>query len=347
MRLNINMAETRQKERSLVFLLLFVLICGVLMNAMAEATNGAVKKANTKPKIKAVPRIDRTDFPALYPYEPCLEGDAVWMVQARLRDLGYDIQPDGRYNQPTIQNIRLFQLAHGLPDNGIVTKPVWEALMLQDESVDCLTENDAEKAAKRMMIIIDVATRKLTLYEDDKVVKEYPVAVGKSETPTPLGEWKVAQKCINWGNGFGTRWMGLNVPWGIFGIHGTDKPYSIGSYASHGCIRMFNRQVEELYPLVPWGCTVRIVENGRMFPEDLTPVKLKKGSSGQRVVYVQSRLKELGIVMDRADGRYGNMTELAVKYYQIWHDLPATGEMDEATYEAMGMVKGKADTDKE
>ncbi|WP_054692289.1 L,D-transpeptidase family protein [Syntrophomonas palmitatica] len=148
----------------------------------------------------------------------------------------------------------------------------------------------------------------------------------------------MAQKCVNWGNGFGTRWMGLNVPWGIFGIHGTNKPYSIGSYASHGCIRMFNRQVEELYPLVPWGTTVRIVNNGKMFSPNLKPVKIKKGMSGQRVVYVQSRLKELGIVMDRADGRYGNMTELAVKYYQVWHDLPATGEMDEATYRAMGMI---------
>lgn len=66
---------------------------------------------------------------------------------------------------------------------------------------------------------------------------------------------------------------------------------------------------------------------------------MKKGSSGQKVVYVQSRLKELGIVFDMADGRYGPMTEFAVKYYQAWHGLPITGEMDEATYRSMGLIK--------
>jgi hypothetical protein len=170
-------------------------------------------------------------------------------------------------------------------------------------------------------------------------MKKYPVGVGKSETPSPLGEWKIIQKSLNWGNGFGTRWMGLNVPWGIYGIHGTDKPYSIGGSWSHGCIRMFNRDVEELYPLIPWGTMVRIVENGKMFPEALKPVKLQKKSSGQRVVYVQSRLKELGLVFDIADGRFGNMTELAVKYFQVWHNLEPTGAVDEDTYRALGMIK--------
>lgn len=192
---------------------------------------------------------------------------------------------------------------------------------------------------KRLYIEIDVKKRTLVLVQEGKVIAKYPVAVGKSETPTPLGEWRVVQKCLNWGDGFGTRWMGLNVPWGIFGVHGTDNPGSIGSYASHGCIRMFNRDVEKLYPQVPLGTTVRIVENGKMFPSNLKPVKLKKNASGQKVVYVQSRLKEIGLDFDRADGRFGSMTELAVKYFQIWHDLPPTGEVDEATYRALGMIK--------
>jgi lipoprotein-anchoring transpeptidase ErfK/SrfK len=133
--------------------------------------------------------------------------------------------------------------------------------------------------------------------------------------------------------------MGLNVPWGIYGIHGTNKPGSIGSYASHGCIRMFNRDVEKLYPLVPHGCRVKIVNNGNMIPQQIKPVKLKKGSTGQSVVYVQARLKQLGIEFGVADGRYGNMTVLAVKYYQAWHGLNPSGEMDEATYRKMGLVK--------
>lgn len=305
--------------------------------------NGTIMAAEDKKTVQeqkpVTPlQIDRTDYPNLYPCDPCIEGEAVWMVQARLKELGYDIEPDGIYSQSTSKIVKLFQTAHGLKDDGIVTQLVWETLMNGEANEPCIAENNKSKS-DRLLIEIDVSKRRLVLYQNDLVVKEYPVAVGKSSTPTPLGEWKIVQKSLNWGNGFGTRWMGLNVPWGIFGIHGTNKPGSIGTFASHGCIRMLNRHVEDLYPRVNEGTTVRIVENGKMFPENLKPVTLKKKASGQRVVYVQSRLKELGLVFDRADGRFGNMTELAVKYYQIWHELEPTGVMDEATYRAMGMIK--------
>lgn len=192
---------------------------------------------------------------------------------------------------------------------------------------------------QRIWIEIDVAQHTLVLYQGATELKRYAVAVGKSSTPTPLGEWKVIDKGTDWGSGFGTRWMGLNVPWGIYGIHGTNRPGSIGSSASHGCIRMHNAQVEELYPLVPYGAMVRIVENGQLFPADFRPRRLTKGSSGQDVVYLQSRLKELGIVLDNADGRFGVMTELALKYYQAWHGLPVDGVADEEVYRSLGMIE--------
>jgi lipoprotein-anchoring transpeptidase ErfK/SrfK len=292
---------------------------------------------NAEGKNTSAPRIDQLDFPALYLCQPNLEGEAVWIVQARLRELGFEIEPDGRYSSYTSYGVKMFQLAHAMKDDGVVTPQVWKELMAVESAQPCLSPEQQSK--ERLLIVIDVKTRNLVVYQNDKEIRRYPVAVGKSETPTPLGEWAVVQKGVGWGNGFGTRWLGLNVPWGIFGIHGTNKPYSIGSYASHGCIRMFNRDVEKLYPLIPVGTTVRIVDKGKMFPENLKPVALKKGSSGQRVVYVQSRLKELGIELDKADGRYGNMTELAVKYFQVWHDLDPSGEMDEETYRAMCMIK--------
>ncbi len=296
------------------------------------------KSLNDKKTVTPI-RIDRTNYPSLYLAKPCLEGEAVWMVQARLKELGYDIEPDGIYSNSTSRVVKLFQTAHGLKDNGIVSQTVWDTLMQNEVNEPCIAENNESNEPDRSLIEIDVAKRRLFLYQNELMIKEYPVAVGKSSTPTPLGEWKIVQKSLNWGNGFGTRWMGLNVPWGIFGIHGTNKPGSIGTYASHGCIRMLNSHAEDLYPRVSEGTSVRIVENGKMFPEDLKAVTLKKKASGQRVVYVQSRLKELGLVFDRADGRFGNMTELAVKYFQIWHDLEPTGVMDEATYREMGMIK--------
>lgn len=313
--------------------LLLMLSLAIVYTAPLSAA-GIGSKSNSEKTI-----IDHTDYPVLYVSNPPLQGDAVWMIQARLKELGYDIQPTGVYDALTSSMIGLFQIANGMEADGMVREEVWNALFYGPGGEPSLPADSKAADRKRMMIEIDVAKRTLRLFEDGKEIARYPVAVGKSETPTPLGEWRVVQKCLNWGNGFGTRWMGLNVPWGIFGIHGTDKPYSIGTYASHGCIRMYNRDVEKLYPQVPLGIMVRIVENGKMFPKDLKPAPLKKNASGQRVVYVQSRLRELGIEFDIADGRYGNMTELAVKYFQVWHDLKPTGEMDEATYRAMGMIK--------
>ena len=79
----------------------------------------------------------------------------------------------------------------------------------------------------------------------DRVVwKAYPVAVGKWATLTPVGEWKIIEKGFETGGAFGTRWMALDVPWGGYGIHGTNRPWSIGTYASLGCVRMFNEDVE-------------------------------------------------------------------------------------------------------
>jgi peptidoglycan hydrolase-like protein with peptidoglycan-binding domain len=281
--------------------------------------------------------VDRTDFPILYYAQPNIKGEAVWMVQARLREIGYEITPNGLYDFTTASVVRLYQTANGLEDDGVVSQEVWESLLLGEPEELCMA-GSKEPTKERLLIEIDVSTRRLKLFEGDKLVVEYPVAVGKSSTPSPLGEWKIIHKSTNWGNGFGTRWMGLNVPWGIYGIHGTNKPGSIGTYASHGCIRMFNRDVEKLYPLVPVGTTVKIVNKGKLYPENLKPVVLKKGSTGQSVVYIQSRLKELGLEFDRADGRYGNMTELAVKYFQVWHGLEPTGQMNEETYRAMGMI---------
>ncbi len=283
--------------------------------------------------------IDNTDYPTLYLAEIPIQGEAVWMVQARLKEMGYDIEPNGIYDRVTSGTVSMFQLSNDLKDDGIVNETVWKALLASDQEDSIYATAEEENKQGRMLIVIDIAARNLVLYEDDREVGRYPVAVGKSKTPTPLGEWKVIHKSVGWGNGFGSRWMGLNVPWGIFGIHGTNKPGSIGSYASHGCIRMFNQDVEKLYPLVPWGCRVKIVNDGKMVPETINPVELKKKSSGQKVVYVQSRLKELGVEFDGADGRFGNMTELAVKYYQVWHNLEPTGVVDEETYRAMGMIE--------
>jgi lipoprotein-anchoring transpeptidase ErfK/SrfK len=158
-------------------------------------------------------------------------------------------------------------LAKGLRGNArkvkLVTRPV-----------DPKVTND--KLGKT--ITINLSTNRLTFYDGLKVRKVYPVATGQPSFPTPQGTWEVVYKRMHptwtnpapdgWGadmpksippgpgNPLGTRAMSLNAS-GIL-IHGTYASYSIGSYASHGCIRMLLSDVEALYPQVPEGTPVLI-----------------------------------------------------------------------------------------
>ncbi|MGA2216324.1 MAG: L,D-transpeptidase [Bryobacteraceae bacterium] len=132
------------------------------------------------------------------------------------------------------------------------------------------TEILAEDAPSRRLIV-NIAARKIVLVEDGKVLRMYPVAVGKHSTPSPSGSFRIASRVANPtysqhgrvvvkpgpSNPVGTRWMGLGYKG--YGIHGTNHPESIGHAASHGCIRMRNQDVEELFELVRVGDEVDLI----------------------------------------------------------------------------------------
>jgi lipoprotein-anchoring transpeptidase ErfK/SrfK len=123
-------------------------------------------------------------------------------------------------------------------------------------------------------IIVNLGQRKLRLVRDGRVVKTYPVAIGQAAYPTPVGTYRVIDKQVDpawfppdspWaeglgpippgpGNPLGTRWIGTSAP--AIGIHGTYASSSIGTAASHGCIRMHITDVEELFEEVTLGSTV-------------------------------------------------------------------------------------------
>jgi lipoprotein-anchoring transpeptidase ErfK/SrfK len=129
-------------------------------------------------------------------------------------------------------------------------------------------------------IVVNVATNRLDLYQGFDLARSWDVATAKPGWVTPVGEWSLYQKRENptwynpaldtWGAGLpavvpggpgnpmGTRALYITAP-GLIRIHGTTSPESIGRYASHGCIRMHNEDVEELYELVPVGSKVIIV----------------------------------------------------------------------------------------
>ena len=184
----------------------------------------------------------------------------------------------------------------------------------------------------QVSLIIKIDERVLEVYDNGKRIKKYRIAVGKSNSPTPIGEWKVVWKDYNWGTGFGTRWLGLNVPWGIYGIHGTNKPWSIGQFASHGCIRLRNKDVEQLFEWVPIGTSVRI-EDKRKKVERI----LKYQMMGPDVAVMQLKLKEMGYFTEQADGLFGLATEAAVKKYQQEKGLADTGIVNKMMLEQLGI----------
>ena len=104
----------------------------------------------------------------------------------------------------------------------------------------------------------------------DRSINTYPVAVGKQSTPTPLGIYKVVNKVVNPGGVLGTRWLGLNIPGGNYGIHGTSSPSSIGKYISNGCIRMYNQDVEQIFPNISIGTPVIISDGEDSHPDPQT-----------------------------------------------------------------------------
>lgn len=133
------------------------------------------------------------------------------------------------------------------------------------------------------VLLIHVNENKLYVYKNGAIARTFPVATGQLKYPTPLGRFKVTLKRFlptwvnphpdeGWGrfepksippgpgNPLGLRALNLSAP--NIRIHGTPSDRSIGYNASHGCIRMHNSDVVQLYPLVPKGTTVFITKVG-------------------------------------------------------------------------------------
>lgn len=179
---------------------------------------------------------------------------------------------------------------------------------------------------------------KLIVRLHGEIVKTYPVAVGNTSTPTPVGEYSVIYKGKNWGPSFGPRWLGLNVPWGFYGIHGTNRPDSIGQHRSHGCIRMNNRDVLELYDLIPVGTKVTIYGHLLGYPNQ-DPRVLAQGDVGGDVQLVQTRLKNAGYFKGICNGKFLGDTTAALRNFQRDRQLPIDGVVTNRVYLELGLIE--------
>lgn len=125
----------------------------------------------------------------------------------------------------------------------------------------------SERSART--VIVSLPDRELAVIADGNVIAKFSVAVGAAASPSPTGEFRITSRVTNLtyyhpgsvipagkDNPVGTRWLGLSQKG--YGIHGTNVPRSIGRAASHGCIRLRNRDMERLFSMLRIGDVVQI-----------------------------------------------------------------------------------------
>lgn len=140
-----------------------------------------------------------------------------------------------------------------------------------------ISQSSYNSVAEPIRLEISLSRRQVTVYQGNTSVKNYPIAIGRSGWETPAGNFQVLEmlknptwihpltgKSIQGGspeNPLGHYWIGFwtdGKNW--VGFHGTPDPSSVGKAASHGCIRMYNKDVEELFQSVHVGTPVTVVK---------------------------------------------------------------------------------------
>jgi len=137
---------------------------------------------------------------------------------------------------------------------------------------------EEETARSGLRLVVNTTARRLHVYENGKRTKTYRVAVGKPGHRTPSGSYTISRAIWNpswvppdseWARGKKPQGPGPNNPMGkvklyfrnLYYIHGTPDTGSLGQAASHGCIRMSNKEVVELARLIHSYSTPRVSES--------------------------------------------------------------------------------------
>jgi lipoprotein-anchoring transpeptidase ErfK/SrfK len=152
---------------------------------------------------------------------------------------------------------------------GVMLMATAEAFAQDNASVQDRSPKPDKSTRPTRRIVVSITDRKLAVLEADRVVKIFPTAVGAPGSPSPIGVYKIVTgipgpawyykgKIVGPGkeNPLGTRWLGLSIKG--YGIDGANAPTSIGHNASHGCVRMRNHDVEELFGMVGVGDQVEL-----------------------------------------------------------------------------------------
>ena len=103
--------------------------------------------------------------------------------------------------------ICLVVIVIGIVACGYLLKPIWEPRQL----IEAFQNNS------NVIVFVDLTTQRLDCIDEKtlKIIKTYKIAGGTANTPSPIGTFQIIFKAA-WGEGFGTRFMGINVPWGKY-----------------------------------------------------------------------------------------------------------------------------------
>ena len=150
--------------------------------------------------------------------------------------------------------------------------PTTETVTPPASSETAISTPPEESKTMATRIVLSLKERRVYVYQDDKVIANYQVAIGKRGWETPRGEFSVIemQEDPAWKNPWngrvsapgpnsplGERWIGFSRSDNKYiGFHGTPGEHVMGQAVSHGCVRMRNRDVKELYELVDTGIPV-------------------------------------------------------------------------------------------
>lgn len=179
---------------------------------------------------------------------------------------GSELQTPATGTKPTTASPTATNTATG-------TKPTTGSPQKQPASA---VSTNAPPVLENVNLVLNLKEKHVYVYKGDTVLAKYPVAIGKKGWETPVGDWYVMEKIENPGwtsfkdgktkikpgpkNPLGERWIGFWTDGkDTIGFHGTPNPESIGKAVSHGCVRMHNRDVKALFPLVKVGTVVKVV----------------------------------------------------------------------------------------
>lgn len=144
-----------------------------------------------------------------------------------------------------------------------------------------VSAKEVPKVDTGQLIIVNKTTNQLAFYDNHQLVGIFKVATGRVENYTPVGTFSIIFKVKNpWykdlvaggspKNPLGYRWIGIDArgtSGGKYGIHGNNNPSSIGTYASAGCVRMYNDENIWLYDRVKMYTKVVILHSTKSFNE--------------------------------------------------------------------------------